>query len=137
MWLGMLSTITVELFFLSNVFFILVILFFLDFRNMMDIYNKLYHIMLYRVGFKLTTLIGTDCIGSYKSDYHTITTMTAEIWLCFIFKGTHRNSNRIEQNRPLKSSSVELIKISVKSLFGCRFSTFSLSLKFNHNISIQ
>jgi hypothetical protein len=39
MWLGMLSTITVELFFLSNVFFILVILFFLDFRNMMDIYN--------------------------------------------------------------------------------------------------
>jgi hypothetical protein len=40
--------------------------------------DKLYHIMLYRVGFKLTTLIGTDCIGSYKSDYHTITTMTAE-----------------------------------------------------------
>jgi hypothetical protein len=39
MWLGMLSTIIVEFFFLSNVFFILVILFFLDFRNMMDIYN--------------------------------------------------------------------------------------------------
>jgi hypothetical protein len=43
--------------------------------------HKLYHIpvMLYRVhfswtGFELTTLvvIGTDCIGNYKSNYHTI-----------------------------------------------------------------
>ena len=40
--------------------------------------------MLYRVhlawaGFKLTMLvvIGADCIGSYKSNYHTITTMIA------------------------------------------------------------
>jgi hypothetical protein len=40
--------------------------------------------MLYRIhpdwaGFELTTLvvIGTDCIGSYKSNYHTITTTTA------------------------------------------------------------
>jgi hypothetical protein len=44
------------------------------------------HIMLYRVhlvwaGFKLTTLvvIGTDCIGSCKSNYHTITTTTASL----------------------------------------------------------
>jgi hypothetical protein len=30
-------------------------------------------------GFKLTTLeeLGTDCIGSYKSNYHTIKTLTA------------------------------------------------------------
>ena len=42
--------------------------------------DKLYHIMIYRVhrarGFKLTTLvvIGTDWIGSCKSNQHTITT---------------------------------------------------------------
>jgi hypothetical protein len=31
-----------------------------------------------RVGFKLTlVVIGTDCIGSCKSNYHTITTMMA------------------------------------------------------------
>ena len=45
--------------------------------------DKLYHIMLYRellawVGFELTTLlvIGTDSTGSFKSNYHTITTTT-------------------------------------------------------------
>ena len=43
--------------------------------------DKLYHIMLYRIHlawawFELTTLvvIGTDCICSCKSNYHTITT---------------------------------------------------------------
>ena len=48
--------------------------------------DKLYHIMLYRVHlawvrFELTMLvviqIGTDCIGSYKSNYHTFTTTVA------------------------------------------------------------
>ena len=45
---------------------------------------KHYHIMLYRVHlawFELIMLvvIGTDCIGSYKSKYNTITTTTAPI----------------------------------------------------------
>ena len=44
--------------------------------------NKLYHIMLYTLPwlrFELPTsvVIGTDCIGSCKSNYHTIMTMMA------------------------------------------------------------
>ena len=46
--------------------------------------DKLYHLMLYRInivcsGFELTTLvvIGTGCIGSYKSSYHRIMTTPA------------------------------------------------------------
>ena len=51
--------------------------------DLQQITDKLYNIILYQVhlilaGFEITTLvvIGTDCIGSYKSNYHTFTTMT-------------------------------------------------------------
>jgi len=39
------------------------------------------------VGFKLTTLvvIGTDCIGSCKSNYHTITTTMAHLKIGDVF----------------------------------------------------
>ena len=52
--------------------------------DLSQVIDKLYYIMLYRVHhdlrkFELITLdaIGTDCIGSCKSNYHMITTTTA------------------------------------------------------------
>jgi hypothetical protein len=47
--------------------------------DLLQVTDKHYHIMLYTSPwprFKLTTsvMIGTDCIGSCKSNYHTITT---------------------------------------------------------------
>ena len=52
--------------------------------NLSQVTAKLYHIMLYTSPwsrFKLTTsvVIGTDCIGNCKSNYHTITATVAPI----------------------------------------------------------
>jgi hypothetical protein len=49
--------------------------------DLSQVTDKLYHILLYTSPwsrFELTTsmVIGTDCIGNYKSNYHTITTTT-------------------------------------------------------------
>jgi hypothetical protein len=58
--------------------------------DLSQVTDKLYHIILYTSPwsrFKLTTsvVMGTDCIGSCKSNYHTITATTApHIFMCFI-----------------------------------------------------
>ena len=52
--------------------------------DLLQVTDKLYHIILYTSPwsrFELTTsvVIGTDCIGSCKSNYHTITTTTVPL----------------------------------------------------------
>jgi hypothetical protein len=60
--------------------------------DLSEVTDKFYHIMLYTSPwsrFDLTTsvVIGTDCIGRCKSNYHTITTTTAprNIEECYIY----------------------------------------------------
>ena len=54
--------------------------------DLSQVTDKVYHIMLYtspRSRFELITsvVIDTDCIGSCKSNYHTITATTASVLL--------------------------------------------------------
>jgi hypothetical protein len=48
--------------------------------------DKLYHIMLYTLPWSTSVVIGTDFIGSCKSNYHTITATTAPTISCVSIK---------------------------------------------------
>jgi hypothetical protein len=55
-------------------------------RGLSQVTDKLYHIMSYtspwsRFKLKTSVVIGTDCTGSCKSNYHTITTTTTPLHL--------------------------------------------------------
>ena len=70
--------------------------------DLSQVSDKLYHRMLYRVHIELTTLVvmDTDCIGSYKSNYHMITNTTSSI----------NNTDLILEHRYLFKSTITFLE---------------------------
>ena len=89
-----------------------------------EIVDKLYHIMLYRIrlawaGFELTTLvvIGSDCTGSCKSNYHMITTTTVRpiVKLYILFQTVRENMLKRSAMQSFKNRTFnkQLLQINI------------------------
>ena len=100
--------------------------------DLSQVTDKLYHIMLYTspwMGFELTNLvvIGTDCTGSCKSNYHAITITTAPLHTLVIPIVSHlkhfslifrmfwsRNNPKRTHNRTLRWNNQDRCKNNIK-----------------------
>ena len=97
--------------------------------------DKLDHIMLYQVylawaGFELATLvvISTDCIGSYKSNYHTITSY----WKSLPWKSSiYRRNFILTCNNTLKESYISIYMYIIPLLKNIYLTTTDLLLILN------
>ena len=112
--------------------------------DLSQVTDKCYHIMLYTSPwsrFELTTsvVIGTDCIGSCKSNYHTITAMTVPFkkmcrsgWLLFVW---FMRSCRLEMCTPLKNTCLGLGILKIQSIEK-QNSRCTISVSLNKNVMI-
>ena len=89
--------------------------------NLLQVTDKLYHIILYtsplsRFELTASVVMGTNCIGSCKSNYHTITSMTAPL---YIFACSYWVQSRNHRHLKIKCSHHDIL--IAEKLLTCRW----------------